>query len=80
MYLKKYFLGFCFGMGYVISICVVKKLYDVLINVLFFLLEDVYIGFCFCVLWMFVIIIKGFNVEKVFFGCIYYSNDLIILY
>lgn len=67
-------------MGYVISICVVKELFDVLKNVLFFLLEDVYIGFCFWVLWMFVIIIKGFNVEKVFFGCIYYSNDLIIFY
>lgn len=67
-------------MGYVISICVVKELFDVLKNVLFFLLEDVYIGFCFWVLWMFVIIIKGFNFEKVFFGCIYYSNDLIILY
>ncbi|XP_052720248.1 beta-1,3-galactosyltransferase 1-like [Crassostrea angulata] len=77
MYPKKYLPGFCSGTGYVTSIRVAKKLYDVSKNVPLLPLEDVYIGLCLRALRMSVTTIKGFNVEKVPLGCIYHSNDLI---
>lgn len=77
MYPKKYFPGFCSGTGYVTSIRVAKKLFDVSKNVPLLPLEDVYIGLCLRALRMSVTTIKGFNFEKVPLGCIYHSNDLI---
>lgn len=47
LYSKKIFLLFCSGIGYMMLVLVVKWIYDMVENVLFFLLEDVYIGFCF---------------------------------
>lgn len=77
MYPRKYFPAFCSGTGYVTSIRVAKKLYEVSKNVPFLPLEDVYIGLCLHALRMSVTTIKGFTFEKVPLGCIYHSKDLI---
>ena len=43
---KLFYSGYCAGTGYLTSLNVVKKVFEVSPNVPFFHLEDVYVGFC----------------------------------
>jgi hypothetical protein len=77
MYPQKNYPGFCSGTGYVTTTSMAKKLFDISPNVPFFHLEDVYIGLCLYALGLSVTRIRGFNMERIPFGCVYKSNTLI---
>ncbi|XP_048776867.1 beta-1,3-galactosyltransferase 1-like [Ostrea edulis] len=77
MYPQKIYPGFCSGTGYVTSISMAKKLFDVTPHVPFFHLEDVYVGLCLYALGLSVTHIRGFNLGRIPLGCVYKSNTLI---
>ncbi|XP_046572723.1 beta-1,3-galactosyltransferase 1-like [Haliotis rubra] len=60
-YPHKTYPGFCSGTGYVTSMAVTKKLYEVSANVPFFHLEDVYIALCIRKLGMTLLPLPGFH-------------------
>ncbi|XP_061184653.1 beta-1,3-galactosyltransferase 1-like [Saccostrea echinata] len=77
MYPQSKYPGFCSGTGYVTSMTVVQKVYDVSRHVPFFYLEDVYVGLCIHRLGMKFTQIPGFNAVRIPLGC-NYKNSIII--
>lgn len=77
MYPPSQFPGYCSGTGYVTSMDVVQKVYEVSKHVPFFYLEDVYVGICVHRLGMKVTRIQGFNAGRVPLGC-NYKNSYVI--
>ncbi|XP_062567335.1 beta-1,3-galactosyltransferase 1-like [Saccostrea cucullata] len=77
MYPQSKYPGFCSGTGYITSMNVVQKVYEVSRNVPFFYLEDVYVGLCIHRLGMKTTRIPGFNAVRIPFGC-NYKNSIVI--
>lgn len=71
MYFNKLYLLYCFGMGYVISMNVVEKVYKVFKDVLFIYLEDVYVFLCLNRFGLNVMYLLGFYVVFQKIGCEY---------
>ncbi|KAL3885859.1 hypothetical protein ACJMK2_025891 [Sinanodonta woodiana] len=70
--------GFCSGTGYVTSINVARKVFDISKNVPFFHLEDVYVAICIRKLGYRLHPIAGFNIGRPPFDpCIYKGDNLI---
>lgn len=79
-YFRNFYLGFCLGIGYVISMNVVLKIYEVFRYVFFFYLEDVYVVLCIKRFGYKLKFIVGFNFGRIFSGCVYKINNVVILY
>lgn len=83
-YLRKRFFGYCSGIGYVISINVVKRVIEVFRNIFFFYLEDVYIVFCLDYLNFILQNIEGFNIvydeDEYVDLCELKSNFVLVVY
>ncbi|XP_062576742.1 beta-1,3-galactosyltransferase 1-like [Saccostrea cucullata] len=77
MYPQKIYPGFCSGTGYVTSVHMARKLFEISPHVPFFHLEDVYMGLCVYALGLTVTSIKGFNLDRVPLGCDYKSKAVI---
>ncbi|KAL3885858.1 hypothetical protein ACJMK2_025890 [Sinanodonta woodiana] len=70
--------GFCSGTGYVTSINVARKVFDISKNVPFFHLEDVYVAICIRKLGYRLYPIHGFNAYRPTFDpCLYKGDSLI---
>ncbi|KAJ8313333.1 hypothetical protein KUTeg_009119 [Tegillarca granosa] len=77
-YPNKLYPAFCAGPGYVTSMGVAKKIFDISKHVPFFHLEDVYIGLCVQKLNLKIYGLKGFNNRKVRYDpCLYKSQKVV---
>jgi beta-1,3-galactosyltransferase 1 len=77
MYPLSQYPGYCSGTGYVTSMNVVKKVYDVSKHVPFFYLEDVYVGICVHKLGLKAMSLPGFHTMRVPIGC-NYKNSIVV--
>ncbi|KAK3597982.1 hypothetical protein CHS0354_042333 [Potamilus streckersoni] len=74
----KYYPGFCSGTGYVTSLNVVRKVYEVSPNIPFFHLEDVYMSLCINTIGYKLLGLQGFNTGRPKLDpCLYKSFKLI---
>lgn len=77
LYPQPKYPGFCSGTGYVTSMSMARKIYEVSQHVPFFYLEDVYIGLCVHRLGMTVIGLPGFHPVRVPINCNYKNGNVI---
>ncbi|KAK3107791.1 hypothetical protein FSP39_022241 [Pinctada imbricata] len=77
-YPGKSYPGFCSGTGYVTSIAMARKVFDVSKDVPFFHLEDVFVALCVRKLNLSLLPIRGFNAGQVKpHGCNYKKNSMV---
>ncbi|KAK3106928.1 hypothetical protein FSP39_003257 [Pinctada imbricata] len=77
-YPRKWYPGFCSGTGYVTSITLARRVFDISKDVPFFHLEDVFVALCVRKLKLSLLPIRGFNSVQVKpHGCNYKKNSVV---
>lgn len=79
MYFYWKYFGYCLGMGYVISMFVIWRVFEIFKYLLFFYLEDIFVGFCINKFGYMFICIGGFSINFIFISCLY-KQFIIIFY
>ncbi|XP_061190684.1 beta-1,3-galactosyltransferase 1-like [Saccostrea echinata] len=77
MFPHKEYPPYCSGTGYVTSLDVVQKVYQVSKNIPFFYLEDVYVSLCMKKLGLNMTHLPGFHADQQKPGCVYKTNELV---
>ena len=80
MYPQRTFPGYCSGTGYVTSMAVTQKVFQISPNIPFFHLEDVYVGLCINKLGFGFTRIAGFHANFIPISCSYKRADMVTIH